>query len=214
MKTQRIANTPFVVSRIAFGCLGLGGSWEYAPLPDATRQSALRAVRAALDEGINYFDHANIYACGKSEEAFSAIWRERPGLREQIVVQSKAGIRMGNDPEGGPGRYDFCYEYLIRCVEGSLKRLGTDHLDILLLHRPDALVEPEEVARALVELQAAGKVRFFGVSNHTPWQIELLKKCVKQPFVVNQLELNIVHNHLINDGVSMNQDEPTWPLRV
>jgi predicted oxidoreductase len=213
MKTQRIANTPFEVSRIALGCLGLGGSWDYEPLSAQTRAAAMVTVRTALDQGINFFDHASIYACGKSEEAFSAIWRERPGLRHEIVVQSKAGIRLWNDPEGGPQRYDFSYDYLMRSVEGSLKRLGTDYLDILLLHRPDPLVEPEEVARALGELQASGKVRFFGVSNHTPYQIELLKKCVKQPFVVNQLEINVVHNQLINAGVVTNQDEPAWPVR-
>jgi predicted oxidoreductase len=213
MKTQRIAQTPFVVSRIVYGCLGLGGSWKVEPLAAETRQSALRAVRAALEQGINYFDHANIYACGKSEEAFGDIWQERPGLRHQIVLQSKAGIRMPNDPEGGPGRYDFRGEYILRCVEGSLKRLRTDYLDLLLLHRPDPLMEPAEVAEALAKLQASGKVRFFGVSNQMPWHIELLQHYVQVPLVVNQLELNIVHNHLINSGVSTNQDEPSWPVR-
>ena len=212
MKTYRIARTPLEVSRIAYGCWRTGG-WDAAPLSEMTRKEALAAIRAALDAGINSFDHADIYGQGKGEEAFSGIWQDRPGLRPGIVVQTKCGIRFKNDPvEGTPGRYDFSREHIVRSVEGSLKRLKTDYVDILLLHRPDALVEPEDVAAAFDSLHASGKVRYFGVSNHSAWQIQLLGRWVRQPLVVNQLEVSVVHNRLINAGVIVNQDEPARPV--
>jgi len=209
MKTYSIANTPLTVTRIVYGCMGIGGGWAPGPLAERTRKEALAAVRAALDEGINFFDHADIYGRGRCEEAFSGIWQERPGLRGQIVLQTKCGIRFEDDPvEGGLRRYDFSREHILHSVDASLGRLKTDYVDILLLHRPDALAEPDEIAAAFDALQSAGKVRYFGVSNHSAWQIELLKRAVRQPLVVNQLELNIVHNELIRAGTVVNQDEP------
>ncbi len=209
MKTYSIANTPLKVTRIAYGCMGIGGGWAPGPLADRTRKEALAAIRAALDEGINLFDHADIYGRGRCEEAFSGIWEDRPGLRSQIVLQTKCGIRFEDDPAGaGLRRYDFSREHTLRSVDASLRRLKTDYVDILLLHRPDALAEPEEIAAAFDALLAAGKVRYFGVSNHSAWQIELLKRAVRQPLVVNQLELNLVHNQLIAAGTIVNQDEP------
>jgi predicted oxidoreductase len=145
---------------------------------------------------------------------FAQLWGEGPGLRDRIVVQSKCGIRFGGDPdERAPGRYDFSCDHVVASVEGSLRRLQTDRLDILLLHRPDPLVEPEEVARAFDELHRSGKVRYFGVSNHTPAQINLLRRWVDRPLVVNQLQLSLLHAHLINAGVITNQDEPPRPVR-
>jgi predicted oxidoreductase len=214
MKTYRIAQTPFEASRIAYGCMGIGGGWGPGPLSDQTRREALVSVRAALDEGINFFDHADIYGRGRCEEAFSGIWKDRPGLRPKIIVQTKCGIRFKNDPrEGVPQRYDFSKKHILESVEGSLRRLKTDYVDILLLHRPDALVEPEEVAEAFEELFTSGKVRYFGVSNHSPWQMELLKKYVAHPLVVNQLELNVVHNQLVDTGVSVNQAAAERPTQ-
>jgi len=194
MKTMTLGRTPLQVSRIALGCMRMRG----------TASEAVATIQAALEQGINMFDHADIYNRGRSEELFSAIWKEMPGLRSQIVLQSKCGIRFGGDPDpGSPQRYDFSYEHIVRSVEGSLKRLQTDYLDVLLLHRPDALVEPEEVARAFDELQRAGKVRYFGVSNHTAAQIQLLASCVQQPLVVNQLLLNPLDSELLEVGVSL-----------
>jgi predicted oxidoreductase len=213
MKTYQIANTSLKATRIAYGCMGIGGGWAPGPISGQTRKEALVSVGAALDQGINLFDHADIYGRGRCEEAFSGIWKERPGLRSRIILQTKCGIRFKDDPkEGAPQRYDFSRRYIVDSVEGSLNRLNTDYVDILLLHRPDALVEPEEVARAFDDLYAAGKVRYFGVSNHSAWQIELLRKWVSKPLVVNQLELNLVHNQLINAGVVVNQDEPARPV--
>lgn len=148
------------------------------------------------------------YTRGKSEAAFGEVVRQSPALRQKIVIQSKCGIRLEDVPRpGDPGRYDFSYGHIVRSVEDSLRRLQTDYLDILLLHRPDPLVEPDEVARAFDELQRIGKVRYFGVSNHTASQIELLKGSVSQPPVVNQVELNLLHTHLIEDGILANQEE-------
>jgi predicted oxidoreductase len=189
--------------------MGIGGGWAPGPLSDRTRKEALLALRAALDEGINFFDHADIYGRGRCEEAFSGILEERPGLRSQIILQTKCGIRFEDDPvQGGLRRYDFSREHILHSVDASLRRLKTDYVDILLLHRPDALAEPEEIAAAFDALLAAGKVRHFGVSNHSAWQIELLKRSVRQPLVINQLELSLVHNQLIAAGTIVNQEEP------
>jgi len=204
MKTMRIAGTDLEVSRVALGCMRLCG----AP------KQVIATIRAALDQGINLFDHADIYGRGQCEEAFSAIWREVPGLREKVVIQSKCGIRFPGDPDDhAPKRYDLSYEHIVHSVDGSLRRLKTDYLDVLLLHRPDALVEPEEVAEAFDLLHRTGKVRYFGVSNHTAAQIELLRRHVSQPLVINQVQLNALHLHLIEDGIVFNQDEPLRPVR-
>jgi len=209
MILQSLGNSDLNVSRIAYGCMPLGGGWDYSPLEDGTRKAAVVSVRAALDQGINFYDHADIYCMGKSEEVFSTMWQEVPGLRQKIIIQSKCGIRFGGDPTpGAPHRFDFSYEHIIRSVEGSLKRLKTDYLDVLLLHRPDPLVEPTEVARAFDELHSSGKVRWFGVSNHTAAQLELLRDYLNQPIVANQIAFNVVHTHLLDEGIIFNQDNP------
>lgn len=155
---------------------------------------------ASLAAGINFFDHADIYgdSVHGCERRFAEALRLSPSDREQITLQTKAGIH-----KDGP-YFDFSYDHLIEAVEGSLVALNTDYVDILLLHRPDALVEPEDVARAFDELHAAGKVRAFGVSNHTPAQIELLKRYVRQPLVANQMQLSITHSPMIAQGLTMN----------
>jgi len=199
MKKMQLGKTSLQVSRIGLGCMRLSDS----------REEAMATVQAALDQGIDFFDHADIYGRGRREEVFSALWERQPGLRSRVVVQSKCGIRHPGEPSArAPKRYDFSYEHIVRSVEGSLRRLKTDYLDVLLLHRPDALVEPEEVARAFDELQQAGKVRYFGVSNHTAAQIQLLQAYVTQPLVANQVELSVTHAWLINDGVVFNRNEP------
>ncbi len=198
MKTMKLGNSPLEVSRIALGCMRLSDE----------RSQAMATVRAALEQGINFFDHADVYGRGSREQVFSAIWEGRPGLRDQILLQSKCGIcPAGDSGARAPTRYDFSYEHIVQSVEGSLRRLKTDHLDVLLLHRPDTLVEPEEVTRAFDELHQTGKVRFFGVSNHTAAQIQLLQTRVKQPLIANQLELSVLHSQLISDGILFNRDD-------
>lgn len=172
------------------------------------------AVQAALDSGINFFDHADVYGRGACEEVFSAVWKEFPGLRERVVIQSKCGIRNADDSAPGVARrFDFSYEHIVGSVEGSLRRLKTDYLDILLLHRADPLVEPEEVARAFEELKTAGKVRYFGVSNHTGAQIDLLRRYLREPLVANQLQLSVLHTALLDTGIVTNRYDPPTPVR-
>ena len=215
MRRFTLPGTPLQVSRIAYGCMRIADTWTDGPLPDDTKKAAVAALRTALDEGINLFDHADIYCKGRSEELFSFIWNDTPGLRERIIIQSKCGIRHAGDPfPGAAGRYDFSYDHIVEAVNGSLGRLKTDYLDLLLLHRPDALVEPEEVARAFDTLKRSGKVRFFGVSNHTAGQIELLRRFVDQPLVVSQVQLSVLHTHLIDEGIAFNRDDPPRTLRA
>lgn len=154
-------------------------------------------IHFAIDRGINFFDHADIYGGGKSEELFGQAFSSDSSLkREDVFIQSKCGIRKEC--------YDQSKEHIISSVDGILKRLKTDYLDVLLLHRPDALVEPEEVAEAFDELYNSGKVRNFGVSNHKPMQIELLKKCIKQPLVANQLQFSLATANMVANGMEVN----------
>lgn len=155
---------------------------------------------SARSVGIDFFDHADIYG-GRMhfcEERFAAALDLSTAERDEIVIQTKCGIVPAQ------GMFDFSYEHIVRQVEGSLAALRTDRIDVLLLHRPDALVEPEEVARAFDELEASGKVRSFGVSNHTPRQIDLLRTAVQQPIVANQLQLSITHAPIIAQPVAAN----------
>lgn len=169
-------------------------------IPKMSDEAVRGLVGTARDAGIDFFDHADIYGdeLHGCERRFAEAMQLTPSEREQITIQSKAGI-----VKDGP-YFDFSYEHLVESVDGSLQALQTDYLDILLLHRPDALVEPDEVARAFDELEASGKVRAFGVSNHTPAQIDLLRKSVTQPLVANQLQLSITHSPIIAQGVAAN----------
>jgi predicted oxidoreductase len=206
MKTQTLGVSDLHVSRIAYGCMQIGGKWDRLPITPEIQRDAIKSVRTALDSGINFYDHADIYCRGKSEEVFAAMWSEVPGLRSKIILQSKAGIIFGGEPDPRDvTRYDFSAEHILSTVESSLKRLKTDYLDVLLLHRPDALVEPEEVAEALDKLHQSGKVRWFGVSNETAPQIELLSHYLRQPIVSNQIEFNVLHTHILDEGVNFNQ---------
>lgn len=154
-------------------------------------------VGAARDAGINYFDHADVYGGEHGcETRFGDAVTFTPAERESVVIQSKVGIR--------DGFWDFSREHILDSVDQSLAALRVDHLDVLLLHRPDSLVEPDEVAAAFESLENSGKVRNFGVSNQTPGQIELLKRSVKQPLAFNQMQLSITHAPLIAAGMAAN----------
>jgi len=206
VKTYKLANTDLTVSRIAFGTWHIGGDWDKTPPTQEIRDRANTLLTAAYEHGINHIDLADIYTMGKSDEVIGYALKQNPGLREKLVLQEKAGIVVGANPDyGQPGRYDYSFEHLVGVVEGSLKKLGTDYVDLLAFHRPDALVEPEEVARAAEHLHKNGMVRHFGVSNHSPMQIELLKKYLDFPLVVNQLELNLLHSYMISNGILVNQ---------
>jgi predicted oxidoreductase len=205
MQTCRITHSDLEVSRIAYGCMHLSRAWDDTAITADEISAALKAVNTAVDLGITLFDHADIYARGKSEQLFGEVLLRTPGLRDRIVLQSKCGIRFAGAPNAdSPARYDFSREHITRSVEGTLGRLGIEHLDLLLLHRPDPLAEPAEVAAAFDELQRSGKVRHFGVSNHSASQISLLRKYVDQPLVANQIELSLLHHYPISEGVLVN----------
>ncbi|KAF9138970.1 hypothetical protein BGX30_008541 [Mortierella sp. GBA39] len=170
------------------------------------KNEAERFVQTALEQGANFFDHADIYGGGTCEEIFADAIHMNSDVREQIILQSKCGIRQG--------MFDFSKEHILNSVDGILKRLKTDYLDVLLLHRPDALVEPEEVAEAFEQLESSGKVRHFGVSNQNPMQIQLLKKFVKQPIVANQLQLSITNATMISAGINVNMENESAVNRV
>ena len=168
-------------------------------LGELDSNSMNRYIHTAIENGANYFDHADIYAGGKSEEVFGeAFYTDASLQRKDLILQSKCGIRKGF--------YDLSKEYIVQSVNQSLKRLKTDYLDVLLLHRPDALAEPEEIAAAFDELEQSGKVRCFGVSNHKPMQIELLKKYVRQPILVNQLQFSIPVSNMVANGIEVNME--------
>jgi len=169
-------------------------------IQEKTDDEVRELVRTARDAGIDFLDHADVYGSDLHgcERRFAEAMQLTPSQRDELTIQTKTGI-VGDGPY-----FDFSYEHIMESVDGSLAALDTDHIDILLLHRPDALVEPEEVARAFDELEAAGKVRAFGVSNHTPGQIDLLKKYVRQPLVANQLQLSITHAPIVAQGVAAN----------
>jgi len=171
-------------------------------IPDKTDDEIRELVRVARDSGIDFVDHADVYGneLHHCERRFAEAMRLSPSERDAITIQTKCGIV----PTEGGAYFDFSYEHILESVDGSLDALGTDRIDVLLLHRPDALVEPDEVARAFDELESSGKVRAFGVSNHTPAQIDLLKKSVRQHLVANQVQLSITHAPIVAQGVAMN----------
>ena len=170
-------------------------------IPDMTIPELETFVETCLEEGINAFDLANIYGGGKCEEILGDLLVKRPDLRDKMWIQSKCGIH----PDGFT-YFDFSKEHILESVDKILKRLKTDHLDSLLLHRPDALMEPEEVAEAFDILQASGKVLDFGVSNQNPIQMQLLAKCVKQPLAANQLQLSAAFTPSLNEGFNVNME--------
>lgn len=178
------------VPAIAQGCMRIA-SMEVSQLCQLTEK--------LLEQGINFWDHADIYGGGKSEEVFGKVLQQMPGIREKLTIQTKCGIRPGTYT-----CYDFSKEHIINSVETSLRRLHTDHLDYLLLHRPDLLMEPEEVAAAFDLLYKEGKVLHYGVSNHTPGQIALLSKYVKRPIEVNQLQFSLAHTLLLDAPAYLN----------
>jgi predicted oxidoreductase len=187
MKYIKVPNTDMNASEISLGCMRIASM---------AKEEISTLIHTALEEGINFFDHADVYGGGKSEEKFAEAIGMNSSLREKMILQSKCGIRKGY--------FDFSKEHILEAVDGSLKRLRTDYLDVLLLHRPDTLVEPEEVAEAFTILESSGKVKYFGVSNQNPMQIELLTKFVKQKIYFNQLQLSITNTGMIDAGINVN----------
>ncbi|MFC0436676.1 aldo/keto reductase family oxidoreductase [Kutzneria buriramensis] len=190
---------------LIYGCMGLGGSWDDASFTDADVDHAERAVHAALDIGITWFDHADIYTNGKAEQVFGEVLRRDPALRDRVKIQTKCGIRLGEN--GLRAYYDLSRAAILERVDASLRRLGVDSVDVLLLHRPDPLMDPAEVADAYGELRAAGKVRALGVSNMSAAQMALLQRHLDEPLVANQLEMSLHRRDWLEAGVLVNHPE-------
>ncbi|AHX75495.1 aldo/keto reductase [Streptococcus agalactiae] len=184
---QNIGQTGIQATRIALGCMKMS---------DLEGKQAEEVVGTALDLGINFFDHADIYGGGLSELRFRDAIKHLNVNRDKIIIQSKCGIREGY--------FDFSKEYILSSVDGILERLGTEYLDFLILHRPDVLVEPEEVAEAFTKLRAGGKVKHFGVSNQNRFQMELLQSYLDEPLAVNQLQLSPAHTPMFDAGLNVN----------
>ena len=186
MKKIKIGKSGILASNVAVGCMRI-----------ADMQNLPEYLSFCIENGLNFFDHADIYSSGECETQFAKAFKQTGFKREDIILQSKCGIVSGV-------MYDFSKKHILNAVDGILKRLDTDYLDILALHRPDALVEPEEVAEAFDILKISGKVRNFGVSNHKPYQIELLKKYLKQDLVVNQMQFSLPMSNMIANGLEVN----------
>lgn len=191
MKYVDVGGAGLNASAIAVGCMRIAG----------LEPSALsRFIHIALDCGVKFFDHADIYGGGECESAFGRVLKEEPGLRDKMIIQGKCGI--------GKGMYDFSKEHILESVDGILSRLGIDCLDLLLLHRPDALMEPDEVGEAFDQLESAGKVKRFGVSNFNARQIDLLQSGLKQKLAVNQLQFGLMHTGIIDHAICANTKFP------
>lgn len=184
---QNIGQTGIQATRIALGCMRMS---------DLKGKQAEEVVGTALDLGINFFDHADIYGGGLSELRFRDAIKHLNVNRDKMIIQSKCGIREGY--------FDFSKEYILSSVDGILERLGTEYLDFLILHRPDVLVEPEEVAEAFTKLRAEGKVKHFGVSNQNRFQMELLQSYLDEPLAVNQLQLSPAYTPMFDAGLNVN----------
>lgn len=188
MRTMKLGSSDLEIPVIAVGCMRING---------LEAGQADQFVKEAMDMGATFFDHADIYGDGACEEIFGTVLRNNPGIREKMILQSKAGIVPGV-------MYDNSKEYLIRSVDGILKRLSTDYLDVFLIHRPDALANVEETAEALDMLQQSGKVRYVGISNQRGSQIQLLSKYLKQKIMVAQLQMSLTNCSMIQSSLEAN----------
>ncbi len=197
MKNNDVVNGPKNVSAIVQGCMRM---------PDLTKEAAAKVIRTAYDCGINFYDHATCYGAGAAEERFAEAFPLTGIKREDIYLQSKCGLCFDRN------EFDWTKENILSSVDGILSRLNVEYIDALLLHRPDVLFDPEEVAEAFDTLDKAGKVRHFGVSNLVPMQIELLKKYVKQPLVFNQVQLSLEQSQLIDQALYMNNKTTEYSI--
>jgi len=192
MKQRYIGETNWQASAVALGIMRMNS---------LTPEQAAKSIDTAYDSGINFIDSADIYGGGDSEKVFGQALKQTSVKRDDLYIQSKGGIISGK-------RYDFSKQHLIDAVDGSLERLGVDYLDSFLLHRPDPLMQPEEVAEAFDELQRTGKVRHFGVSNFNPQQYLLVQEAVDQRLLINQLQFSIMHTGMIDFGMHTNMTDP------
>lgn len=186
-------------SRLIVGCMGLGGGWNQQAVTADDIQLANKTIDTALENGLNYFDHADIYTFGKAEQVFGLALKDRPHLREHMFVQTKCGIRFeeGNTPK----HYDLSGEWINHSVEKSLAQLHCDYIDCLLLHRPDPLMQLDDIAETYLKLKQEGKVKHLGVSNMQQHQIHALQFALGEPIIVNQIEVSLKQTHWVDEGI-------------
>ena len=190
MKNIKIGDK-FEASAISLGCMRMS---------DLGNKEVDAILDTAIENGINFFDHADIYGGGRAEKVFGEYLKRHKGQRERMMIQTKCAIH--------DGQFDFSKEHILKSVDGSLMRLGVDYIDVLLLHRPDTLMEPEEVAEAFEVLETSGKVKYFGVSNKNMMQMELLKTEVKQPLIINQLQFSVTEAGMVTSGMNVYMNNP------
>lgn len=201
MQTVKLGLSSLVSSRIAYGCWRSAGTSDPAEVMPEAREVGQRAIIAAYEAGYTFFDNAEIYCRGVCEKILGCALREVSGMRERVLIATKCGIRVAGDPgPEAPKRYDFSGEYIVRACEGSLKRLGIGTIDLYMLHRPDYLADPHEIAGAFLQLHDAGKVRFFGVSNFRPSLLSALQAACPLPLIVNQVEISLAKLDCFTDG--------------
>ncbi len=201
METISLGVSSLKSSRLAYGCWRVAGTWDPKEVTPESRAAGRAAIRCAYEGGYTLFDTADIYCRGESENILGETLREVRGMRENVVIATKCGIRFPGTPHpGSPQRYDFSARHIISSCEGSLKRLGIDTIDLLILHRPDYLADPVEIADAFTRLKAQGKVRFFGVSNFRPTLVTALQVACPAPLVVHQVEISLLKTDAFTDG--------------
>lgn len=191
MNKIKLGRSGVEAPQIGLGCMRIAG---------LSAAQGEKLIRTAMENGINFFDHADIYGGGECESFFAKVFPMNADLREKVILQTKCGIRQGC--------FDFSKEHVLASVDASLARLKTEYVDFLLLHRPDTLMEPEEVAEAFCTLRKAGKVRYFGVSNQNPGQMALLNKYCGDAIQVNQLQFSVAHCPIIDSGLNVNMGIP------
>jgi predicted oxidoreductase len=201
MKTIQLGVTPLKSSRLAYGCWRVAGTWEPAEVTPERRAAGRRAIITAYEAGYTLFDNADIYCGGEAELILGAALKEVPEMRQNVLIATKGGIRRAGVPTpDAPQRWDFSADYLVSACEQSLKRLGIETIDLYMLHRPDFLAAPDEIATAFSHLQAAGKVRYFGVSNFRPSLLTAVQVACPMPIAVHQVEISLAKLDAFNDG--------------
>lgn len=201
MRTIPLGVSHLSCSQLAYGCWRVAGTWNPAEVTAESLAAGRQAIRAAYEAGYTLFDNADIYCRGEAERLFGEVLKATPGMRERVLVATKGGIRPGGDPQpDSPGRWDFSAEYLVAACEASLRRLGIETIDLYMLHRPDFLADPAEVAQAFSQLKDSGKVRFFGVSNCRPSLVTAFQAVCPMPLVAHQVEISLAKLDAFTDG--------------
>ncbi len=201
MKTQPLGKSTLTSTRLAYGGMRASGTMDRNRFTPELDLAGRRAFLAAYEAGYTHFDHADIYGNGISEEIFGRVLKDTAGMREHVLIGTKCGIRWAGEPDpAAPHRWDFSREHIVRSCEGSLRRLGVERIDLYMLHRPDYLADPDEIAGAFELLRAQGKVREFGVSNFRPSTLAMLQRACPMPLVVNQVEIHLARLDCLEDG--------------